>query len=136
MCRPHKVFLLALVGLLQAEEFMISYAMQVQNGIATRASFGFSRALKEHASKKSFSCEIPIKEPTLSSKQKPFLLDILLQTYQDQVVDCLYKGEVQVQSSGFNTHFQNQNNTTLRIIAPANVHLEGALLVLEVYLRR
>ncbi|WP_163531765.1 hypothetical protein [Helicobacter suis] len=136
MCRLHKTFLLALVGLLQAEEFMISYAMQVQNGIATRASFGFSRALKEHVSKKSFSCEIPIKEPKLSAKQKPFLLDILLQTYQDQVVDCLYKGEVQVQSSGFNTHFQNQNNATLRIVAPANVHLEGALLMLEVYLRR
>lgn len=127
---------LILCAKLGGEEFMISYSMQVHNGIATHQSFGIARALKEHASKRSYTCEIPVSEPKLTPKQEPLLLDILLKTYQDKVIDCLYKGEVWVQASGFNTQLQNQNRATLHIIAPANARLEGGLLILKVYLRR
>ncbi len=135
--RVSKAFLLlCLVGLLHAQEFVISYAMQVQNGIAKRQAFGIARALKTHANKTHYTCEIPVNEPKLPPKQEPFLLDILLKSYQDEVVDCLYQGEVRIESSGFNTNSQNQNHATLRMVAPANVRLEGGLLVLEVYQRR
>ncbi|CAM2815994.1 hypothetical protein [Helicobacter felis] len=135
--KSSKVFLLVcLMGLLRAQDFVISYAMQVHNGIAQRQAFGIARALRDHTSKASYTCEIPVNEPKLPPKQEPFLLDILLKSYQDEVVDCLYQGEVRIESSGFNTHSQNQNRATLRMVAPANVRLEGGLLVLEIYTRR
>ncbi|WP_104750957.1 hypothetical protein [Helicobacter salomonis] len=135
--KSSKAFLLVcLVGFLHAQEFVISYAMQVHNGVAKRQAFGITRALRDHTNKVHYTCEIPINEPKLPPKQEPFLLDILLKSYQDEVVDCLYQGEVRIESSGFNTNSQNQNNATLRMVAPANVHLEGGLLVLEIYTRR
>ncbi len=134
--RNKALCLLCLVGFLHAQEFVISYAMQVHNGVAKRQSFGIARALRKHASKAHYTCEIPVNEPKLPPKQEPFLLDILLKSYQEQVVDCLYQGEVRIESSGFNTAMQNQNNATLRMVAPASVSLEGGLLVLEIYTRR
>ncbi|WP_104638432.1 hypothetical protein [Helicobacter bizzozeronii] len=124
--------LVCLVGFLRAQDFVISYAMQVHNGIATNQSFGITRALKKYQGLH-YRCEIPVDEPKLNSKQELFLLDILLKTYQNAVLDCLYKSEVRIESSGFNANSQNQNRATLRIITPLNAYLEGGLLVLEVY---
>ncbi|TSA86544.1 hypothetical protein [Helicobacter mehlei] len=121
-----------LVGLLGAQDFVISYALQVHNGIATHQSFGIARALKKYQGLR-YRCEIPVDEPKLDSKQELFLLDILLKTYQNAVLDCLYKSEVRIESNGFNTQMQNQNYATLRITTPLNAYLEGGLLVLEVY---
>ncbi|BDQ28937.1 hypothetical protein [Helicobacter ailurogastricus] len=129
-----KVFVLACcVGLCVADEFVLSYRVQTHNGIATNEAFGLSRALKKHPHNSSYTCDIPVSEPKLSPLQKPYLLDILLKSYQNAVVDCLYKGEVLVQASGFNSKLQNQNQASLDIHAPASVHLEGGLLVLEIY---
>ncbi|GLH58057.1 hypothetical protein [Helicobacter ailurogastricus] len=129
-----KVFVLACcVGLCVADEFVLSYRVQTHNGIATNEAFGLSRALKKHPHNSSYTCDIPVNEPKLSPPQQPYLLDILLKSYQNAVVDCLYKGEVLVQASGFNSKLQNQNQASLDIHAPASVHLEGGLLVLEIY---
>ncbi|CCF80623.1 hypothetical protein HBZS_110710 [Helicobacter bizzozeronii CCUG 35545] len=61
--------LVCLVGFLRAQDFVISYAMQVHNGIATNQSFGITRALKKYQGLE-YRCEIPVDEPKLDSKQE------------------------------------------------------------------
>ncbi len=127
---------LALCVTLHAQEFVISYAMQVRNGVATHESFGLARALKAHPHTHTYTCHINAPSLELSKEQEPYELEILIKKHKEEVLDCLYKSEVSIESNDLNTAMQNQNRATLRMSTPLKAHLEGGLLVLEIYTRR
>ncbi|PAF47140.1 hypothetical protein BKH46_05380 [Helicobacter sp. 12S02634-8] len=121
------------------KEFLISYRLYVQDGIAKGDSYGISEPIRSYVDSGRYVLDYVCRIDThigdiLGDDNAKGALKMILEKEKDKVLLCLYKSGVRINDDTASNGTQIQTKTLLSLPARAvETYLDNSFLILEVY---
>lgn len=121
------------------KEFLISYKLYVENGVAQGEKYNISEPIKKRTKNNDYEFDYTCKIDTHTTDHTDgdatdYELKAILNYQKEAVLECLYKSGVKITDNSLTHNAQSHTKTLLTLQAKAvEVYLDNNFLVLEVW---